>query len=270
MIISQLGNAQTLLSEDFESVSFPPTGWTRSNTNLLRPWDSTTVNFTPQGQAEYTISGTKSASVNWVATSNIADLVSPQFSLVGATSPVLTFKAVVGYSYMIVLDEGDLLAQISTNGGTTWTTLWNEDNELGFIDDGDGDLNTDLYNLNIVPVSIDLSQYIGQSNVRIRFRYIATDADIVAIDDVNVLASTLSTSDVKKSETKIFPNPTKGDITVKTDKKIKSTTVTDLTGRIISKGISEKINVSSFSKGTYILRVEFADGTIKTEKIIKD
>ncbi|KMQ69888.1 hypothetical protein ACM39_02275 [Chryseobacterium sp. FH2] len=261
------------MSENFEGTTFPPTGWTRSSTVSTRPWDFTTVNFNAAGQAEYTIAGAKSASVNWTASANTANLVSPSFSLVGATSPVLKFKAVVGYSYMIAGDYGDLFAQISTDGGASWTTLWNEDDEPGFIDDGDGDPDTDLYNQNIVPVQVSLTPYIGQANVQIRFRYVATDADIVSIDDVEVLASstTLSTNEISKakSSTVIYPNPTKGEINIKTDKKVRSTTIADMTGRSLLKTDSEKADLSSLPKGTYLIKVEFSDGTITSEKVIK-
>lgn len=264
-------DAQTLLSENFEGATFPPTGWTRSNTVSSRPWDFTPVVF-GAGASVFVISGTKSAGINYIAQSNTANLVSPSFSLVGATSPTLTFKAVVGYSYMIVSDAGDLLAQISTDGGVSWTTLWNEDDETGFIDDGDGDEDTDLYNQNIIPVQVSLTPYIGQANVQIRFRYTGNDADGVSIDDVKVLAGTLGTNETssKAKTTSIYPNPTKGEISIKTDKKIKSSTVSDLSGKSVMRSTSEKIDISSLPKGMYLVKVEFADGSATTEKVIKE
>lgn len=267
-------NAQTLLSENFEGTTFPPTGWARTNTNVARQWDLTTVNFTGttaqdlETRDHFTITGNNSATINWVGTANTANLTSPSFSLVGAGNPVLKFNVVVGWSYMIDIDAGDLIAQISTNGGTSWTTLWDEDTESGFTDDGDGDEDSDTYNT--VAVQKSLSAYIGQADVRIRFQYTGADADAVAIDDVQVLASNLSTTEVSKFKLGIYPNPTKGEVNIKTDKKIKSTTVLDLSGKVIATGSSEKVNLSGFTKGTYLITVEFADGSTKTEKIIKD
>lgn len=259
-------NAQVLLSEGFEGATFPPTGWTINSTAATRPWQSTPLPVSTS--TWFTISGAKSAGIDYLTQSNTANLITPSFSLVGATNPVLNFKVVVGWVYMIREDAGDLFAQISTNGGTTWTDLWNEDNQAGWSDDLDDDDATDTYQA--IPVQINLSQYIGQANVQIRFRYVATDADAVAIDDVQVLAGTLSTKEVSKSKTSIYPNPTKGEINIKTDKKIKSSTVLDLSGKVLLQTSSEKVNISSFTKGTYLLKVEFADGTSKTEKIIKD
>lgn len=259
-------DAQTLLSEGFEGITFPPTGWTATSTVPTRPWQSTPlpVSVSPW----FILSGAKSAGVDYINQANTANLTTPSFSLVGAASPILKFNVTVGWVYMIRDDAGNLLVQVSTNGGTTWTDLWIEDNQTGWSDDGDSNDATDTYQN--IPVQISLSSYIGQANVQIRFRYVANDADAVAIDNVQVLATTLSTDEVSKSKTNIYPNPTKGEITIKTDKKIKSSTVVDLSGKVLLQTSSEKVDISSFTKGTYLLKVEFADGSTKTEKIIKN
>lgn len=51
---------------------------------------------------------------------------------------------------------------------------------------------------------------------------------------------------------------------------IKSSTVFDLSGKVLLQSSSEKLNISSFAKGTYLVKVEFADGSTKTEKVIKE
>lgn len=259
-------DAQTLLSENFEGTTFPPTGWTATSTVATRPWQSTPlpVSVSPW----FILSGTKSAGVDYINQANTANLTTPSFSLVGAASPNLKFNVTVGWVYMIRDDEGDLTAQISTDGGTVWTDLWNEDTQAGWSDDGDSNDATDTYQN--IAVQISLTPYIGQANVKIRFRYVANDADAVAIDNVQVLASILSTDEVLKSKTSIYPNPTKGEINIKTDKKIKSSTILDLSGKLLLQTNSEKVNINSFMKGTYLLKVEFADGSTKTEKVIKD
>lgn len=270
------GNAQTLLSENFEGITFPPTGWTRSTTVPTRPWDLSTVNFagtTTEAIAlrdTFTITGNSSATIDWIAGANTANLTSPVFSLAGTTNPVLKFNVVVGWSYMIDQNLGNLIAQVTTNGGTLWTTVWSEDTEPGFQDDGDGDEDTDLYNTVLVQKS--LAAYAGQTNVQVRFQYTGNDADAVAIDDVQVLGSgTLSTSEISsKTKTSISPNPTKGEVNIKTDKKIKSSTILDMSGKSVMNTNSEKLNISSLPKGIYLIKVEFADGTSTTEKVIKE
>lgn len=51
---------------------------------------------------------------------------------------------------------------------------------------------------------------------------------------------------------------------------IKSSAVFDLSGKVLLQSSSEKVNISSFAKGTYLVKVEFADGSTKTEKVIKE
>lgn len=270
LFLGIFGNAQTLLSETFEGTTFPPTGWTRSNTNSSRPWNFTNVNFTSGSTLETTfkITGTKSACIDWIAAANTANLTSPTFSLATASNPVLKFNVKVGWSYMINQNAGNLVAQISTNG-TTWTNIWTEDTETGFINDGDGDPDTDLYNT--VSVQKSLTPYIGQANVQIRFQYTANNADAVSIDDVQVLGSVLATDEVAvKPKANIYPNPTKGEITIQTDKKIKLLTVFDVLGKQIMKLSTEKIDISDLSKGTYFIAIDFTDGTSVGKKVIKE
>ncbi|QBA23005.1 T9SS type A sorting domain-containing protein [Chryseobacterium indologenes] len=277
LVSSILGNGQTLLSENFEGTTFPPAGWTKSNTNVSRAWDLTGNVFSGSSassielKTRFTIAGNNSATIDWISGANTANLVSPTFSLVGATSPTFSFKVKVGWGYMISLNQGNLLAQISTDGGTNWITVWNEDSEPGFTDDGDGNIDTDFYNT--VTVQKSLAAYVGQANVKIRFQYVANDADAVSIDDVQVIANgTLGTSEVSKTKVdnlSVYPNPTKGTVSIKTDKKIKATSVIDISGKTISTNNSETTDVSSLPKGTYLLKVDFSDGTSKTEKVIK-
>lgn len=119
-------------------------------------------------------------------------------------------------------------------------------------------------------VTYNLDAYSGQ-NIRIGIQYMSADKYMFMVDDVKITTGVLSTNETtSKSKTTIYPNPTKGEVNIKTDKKIKSSAIYDLSGKVVSQTNSEKINIGSFAKGTYLLKVEFADGSTQTEKIIKD
>ena len=277
LLIGTMASSQTLLTENFEGGFFPPIGWSRTSTYtnpnpaITRQWDATDNNFTAGSPLETTfkISGTRSACIDWIAGTNTADLISPTFSLVGATTPTFYFKVKVGWSYMINQNAGNLLAQISTDGGTTWTTLWNEDAEPGFTDDGDGDPDTDFYNT--VDVQRDLTPYIGQANVKIKFRYVGNDADAVSIDDVKVTASILATNEASATKTySLYPNPTKGAFSIKSADKVSGIRIYDATGKLVLENRnSTKGDISDLPTGVYYMNIAFGDGTIKTEKIVK-
>ncbi|PIF43601.1 putative secreted protein (Por secretion system target) [Chryseobacterium sp. 52] len=81
----------------------------------------------------------------------------------------------------------------------------------------------------------------------------------------------LATSEVtnKTKQVSIYPNPTKGEINIKTDKKVKTVSVSDMSGRTVMKTDSGKTDLSSLPKGIYMIKAEFNDGTSATEKVIK-
>ncbi|WP_410493417.1 T9SS type A sorting domain-containing protein [Chryseobacterium sp. 7] len=67
----------------------------------------------------------------------------------------------------------------------------------------------------------------------------------------------------------MYPNPSKGEVNIKTDKKIKSASVIDLSGKILRTNDSGNTDISSLPKGDYLLKVDFTDGTFTTKKLIK-
>ena len=163
LFLSNTNFGQVALAENFDGTTFPPTDWTVVNTHATNNWKRTTAS----------INGAGSASVNWIAEDQDESLISPVFSLVGFNSAALNFSVSVGYTYMITpLD--DLFVQITNDGGITWTQLWVEEDEGVYP--------------NYVPIykNLDLAAYVGQSNLQIRFQYVANDADVVKIDDVSV------------------------------------------------------------------------------------
>ena len=166
--LSNISIGQVALTEDFEGTTFPPTGWTVVNTNPTNNWIQV-------GEAD-ALNGSGSAAVNWIAAAQDESLISPSFSLVGYTSAYFNFTAAVGYQYMVTIPNGNLFAKVSTDGGLNWTQLWVEEDEGVFG--------------NQVPLNIHLNMnaYVGMSNVKIKFQYVANDADLVTIDDVSVTA----------------------------------------------------------------------------------
>ncbi|MCS3530060.1 T9SS-dependent choice-of-anchor J family protein [Chryseobacterium sp. JUb7] len=120
-------------------------------------------------------------------------------------------------------------------------------------------------------VSYALDAYAGQT-VRIGIQCISADKYMFMVDDVRITTGSLATDEVSasKSKTSIYPNPTKGELNIKTDKKIKTSTVLDVSGRAVLSSTTQKVDLSSLPKGSYLVKVEFTDGTASTEKVIKE
>ena len=98
-------------------------------------------------------------------------LTSPSFSTVGYTSLNLAFR----HFYRNLLSTETAAVDISTDGGGTWTNLANY-----------GPLGTQGTATNFAAVSIDLSAYIGNGNVQVRFHYVAGWDWYWAVDDIVV------------------------------------------------------------------------------------
>jgi hypothetical protein len=129
----------------------------------------------------------------------------------------------------------------SINNGTTWTAL----------DTGVQHLDVKCFNASTC--------YSGGFN---------TSATVGGMfKSTQVLATSEVASAAKHSS--IYPNPTKGEINIKTDKKIKTTAVLDFSGKAVMKTDAAKPDISSLPKGTYLIQIEFTDGTSTTEKVIK-
>lgn len=185
----------------------------------------------------------------------------------------------------ILSDTGVVYA--TTNGGTTWTTLPSvtQSSDITYVP---GTTSTLIAVGNGATTSgSSLSNNGGNSWTTIES--INALVNVTALNATTIFGGSFNTSatvggmfklsgslavndaaNIKNNSLNIYPNPTKGEINIKTDKKIKSSTVFDLSGKVLLQSNSEKVNISSFTKGTYLLKVEFADGSTKTEKVIKD
>ncbi len=168
-----------LFTEDFEGTTF---GLTASTTGTFpgadSPWSVKTntyptltstwkpaINSGSLGSkfalttSDY---GTTNMVTNYTATNSINSS--------GFISLFLTFKHYFSY-YNGVSNSAKV--QISTNGGGSWVDVATYTSDLGLAS-------------KFAEVSIDLSAYSGQSNIKFRFQYNAVYADGWAIDDIRL------------------------------------------------------------------------------------
>ncbi|SIQ02192.1 Por secretion system C-terminal sorting domain-containing protein [Chryseobacterium sp. RU37D] len=91
------------------------------------------------------------------------------------------------------------------------------------------------------------------------------------LDNISVKSAVLATAETNISrDVSIYPNPAADYITVQSKQKIAGVEIFDVSGRkILSSDKTDRINLSSLLKGTYILNVKKADGTSSTHKFIK-
>jgi N-acetylneuraminic acid mutarotase len=103
------------------------------------------------------------------------ELLSPAYDFSTETKPELQFDSALPSLYRL----GDLTASVdaSTDGGSTWTTLWQHTDVLGGPDHE----------------TVPLAAYAGRKSVRLRFHFTGSLTGIWQIDDVAVGTPTLVT-----------------------------------------------------------------------------
>lgn len=122
-----------------------------------------------------------------------------------------------------------------------------------------------------VQKNFPLDAYKNQT-VRIGINYVSSDVYMLMVDDVKITATTLGTSETALTKNySLLPNPTKGVFSLKSADKIAGIRVYDATGKLVLENRnSNKGDISEFPTGVYYMNIAFADGTIKTEKLIKE
>ncbi|WP_294283041.1 GEVED domain-containing protein [uncultured Chryseobacterium sp.] len=164
MALPLLSFGQIILSENFNGTAIPST-WAVQQSNPNETWKIAAVTSGSVASVDY--DDTPGQQNEW--------LISPSMNLGNATYYYLKFKA--GLSYYWSVDPSnnyDALVKISTDNGVTWTQVWSE-NSLGTFNN---------YEMN--PVTIDISAYKNNPNVKVAFQYVGLDGAALYIDDFSV------------------------------------------------------------------------------------
>lgn len=188
----------TPIVEGFQGASFPPANWVIDNPDNAYAWQ----------QWNTGAASTKSARINFFnsPSGQIDDLFVPAFDLTTTdNSSTLTFDV----AYAQYTSENDRLqVHVSTNCGTTWTQLYSKQ--------GSTLATAAATTTSFTPTSsqwrnesVNLTPYIGQTNVLIRFRGTSNYGNNLFIDNVNINTSTVGiyeSADITSSM-EVYPNP---------------------------------------------------------------
>ena len=188
----------TILAENFDGSTFPPTGWTQTITNSANTW--------LQGNASSSLftdidpTNVYSALCDWVAEDQDEWLKSPEFSL---SDGLFTLEFYAAYnSYW--LSSATLKLNISVDGGSIWTKIWEA------TDDGE----ERKWRL----ISLDLSTYANNANVMLAWQYVGNDGDWVGIDNVSIKSGTTGIAELMNPEISFscsnYPNPFNSNTTI--------------------------------------------------------
>jgi hypothetical protein len=165
-------NSQTLLTENFEGTGLPA-GWSKTQNTPSIGWEFGaglgSQYWAIPNHTNYAASN-DDAHDNSATTANLADLdrlISPSLDLTSQTALALSFDGYFTGDYNSVAT-----VEVSTNGGTSWSTLLTLDPSADWQNG----------------LVANLSTYVGQSDVRIAFRHndMGEWASGFAIDNVSI------------------------------------------------------------------------------------
>lgn len=168
-----------VLAEDFTysaTALFPPAGWTTSDLGTAPiVWREASLGTGVQ------VLTADAAVHRWttVGVPTLSRLTSPTFDLSGLGTPVCTFDSALNdVEWMLhfsgpsgSLGNGTSDLDLSTDGGVTWTSEWQETAQVDGYTPG---------------LQVDLAPYAGQPAVQLCFRYAGDDGHEWAVDAVVV------------------------------------------------------------------------------------
>jgi PKD repeat protein len=264
------------VNETFQSVKFPPTGWTL---NLPSPNDSVWQLCT------YT--GSKSTQCMYFPANcgNVANitgerqqLYTPNYSFASATNPKLWFD--VAYEPSSVPTYSDtLVIYYSLDCGNTWTSIYSKGGMTLCTTGGTTSKGIDTsggHGCFVPPSSkawrtdtISLAALAGKAGVMFSFESRSGWGNIIYLDNINIASSvTTSVQNIGESnDGKVYPNPNNGSFSISlsgssTEKS--QVEIYDALGQqvyhaSVNPGVTQ-VNLDAKASGVYFYRVMTQDG----------
>ncbi|GAB4369806.1 MAG: hypothetical protein Kow0042_11690 [Calditrichia bacterium] len=227
----------TILAEGFDFSPFPPSGWTQQILNTNNTW----IQGNPQNNNFNQIDPTSQSSAicPWVAQNQDEWLITPQFSLGDGTAS-LEFYA--GYSTQW-LTSATLKLHISTDGGSSWSQLWEAEN----------DGQSWMWRQKM----INLSPYVNQQNLKLAWQYVGNDGDLVGLDGVKLIltpptgieVSSPSRIPVDYTLSQNYPNPFNPSTTIEFALPVSqfvTLKIFNILGEEVSVLVAEQLNAGSY------------------------
>ena len=120
------------------------------------------------------------------------------------------------------------------------------------------------------PVSIEISVYSTASGSNQMMQNPKIGSKLYLDNFILKYAATAGVDEVASSNMKIYPNPTKDNISINANSELLKMELVSMDGRVlIINEYKESIDISDFSEGAYYLNVYYPDGQKSTHKILK-
>jgi len=193
-------------------------------------------------------------------------LVSPSLDFTNVTSAEASFSYMMSYHWGVAPNNNyDMNFVVSTDGGTTWTEIWDETSDPGFI-------STDQQ-YKFRPIVVDLSAYAGEADVKVAMQYLGLDGAQAGVDDFVVTDKTaMGLNELQLFDFSYKPNPVNNELNIQANSNIETVSIMSLLGqRIIfltPNTLQTSIDTSNLDAGVYLVEARIGN-TSGTFKIVK-
>ena len=255
-------SAQVMTNVDFEDGTFGT--WTLVQVNTAQTFVVANV---AAGNGNTT---TKSAQCAYDPALVLQDeqIISPVLDFTNVTAADMQFTYMMSYHWGHTPNNNyDLNVLVSTDGGTTWTEIWDEHMDTNFASTAN--------NYEYMPtVTLDLSSYAGQATVQISLQYLGTDGAQGAFDEVVITDNTsASIEDLAAVGFTYQPNPVIDVLTMNAKKNISNINMFNILGQsvlqISPNSLESKLDISHLPAGAYFIQAQVGNNK-GTFKIIKN
>jgi len=286
-VISAPAGAALPFVERFDGVTFPPTGWVETNTNVLDAAYSWTRLANTTGIPVVPTTTACAKMDNFAGNIDIVGqkdaLRTPALSLSSANSSV---RVVFDRSHRRYsnTDIDSLNIYISIDCGGTWTRLYTKGGtQLATVTGTLTTAYTPTSNAQWARDSVSLSAYVGQPSVYLKFESRSGWGNNLYLDNINV--SNLTTAGIESIEQSlpildVFPNPNAGVFSVNISNVNKDANVTinvlNAMGQAMSSPLNFKgsangvhsVNLSHLSNGVYFITIQSDSDKLVTKKMV--
>lgn len=208
--------------------------YTITGINTAETWYYDAAAFDP-------LSGVANVTIEYDPALNPANewFISPTFNFVGLTDPTITFNWNMSYNWGVSPNNNyDVYLKGSTDG-INWVDLWTE--PAVFTD------------WTWYDTTISLAAFSGEPIFYFAFNYVGIDGAAFYLDDVTI-DGIVSSKPFTVKPLLVYPNPSTGMVYMnQTAEKVE---VTDMLGQVLVNGNNtDRIDLSSYNKGVYIIRI---------------
>ncbi|MCO5230226.1 MAG: M43 family zinc metalloprotease [Chitinophagales bacterium] len=281
-IVTVKGATALPYSENFESLIFN-NGTTINNPDAKITWARSSQGISTLGNYSYFMNNYEYNPVELgVGYGEKDDIILPNLNFANHTNVSLTFDlAAAQYTNVMTSDNNwdSLQVLISTDCGKSFNILYNKyagslvtvaSPKTTFFTPTPAQWRTE---------TINLGAYDGQDAVRLMIRNISNFENNIYIDNLKISGDVVTgIKDFSSSaQMSIYPNPSTGKVTVRMENlssKLKAIEWVNMMGQTISMDMQNNVgNTLSFdfskqTKGLYIAKFLFEDGSVKTEKLL--